>query len=585
MMAGFVGLGPLTSLSGKNLSDADYLLPDSFVAIYFEDLPGFLKSWETSPLARLMEEPSIQRFFAPAEKPDPDTAWGTFTKSIQELQFLDILGSFDGPMAFTIGFETAMFGEGSDSPPMLIAGKIRDEADFASMMYDILERQKKEGQDLEARVENYLGVDLHILRKRNEETDEREDADTWAVVDGYAFFGSRIESVKRMLEQYQSSAPAQRPDGWQTNQDRIGFGGAFLFIDIRPIEPLMRDGFVEGFQMGSNNQLSEAMAESFYQAVGLNALETIAISLSFESDRARVGASGTFAERRGIWDVIAFTDSSFPQPEFATSTFVQNSSYAISLAEGYDALMHLLEEGSPEVRQAAQAQLQQLQNQIGVDFRVDLLEGLGDQIWAAETFRSEPEPGAELSQEHLETDTVFAFELTNQQRVEISLNTLRNLGLAAFEAREFLGVTIYDSKLQLGGKSSANRNAHLSYTLAEGWLFLGIGSSSTLERVITQLYDPAPSLWESPRVASVLKGSDEAPQGFVYTKMDSLVDVLLSVLKGELFKLKDEPNGLYDLSQLPDKEEILPHLADVISRIYFDDDGFHLLVELYAETD
>jgi len=577
---------PLRPLSAQNTDDALLILPDALFVLYFQDLPGFQEAWPESSLYQLFEEPSVQDFLAPSLDTDGEAPWAELVEIWEDYRLDDMFALYDDTLVFSMGFEEAMLAEEEDDdylPPMLFAGTVSDADAFGEVMDDQLKvlQDDLEEPETDEITEDYLGTTLHIRRQRNED-EEWEIYDAWTILEGVALYGYPADVVREAAARL-ANPPADPawPTGWKANQERIGYGDMFASIDLTPVADYFEDSFVNGFVRGAEGNASPEAARAAYRASGFADLQSVAMSWKLDAEKVQLAFAGNFAARRGIWKVLAFTDAPLPRPDFASPAYVRNSVWSFSFANAYDAILEMIGEGSPQMAQMLETQIATFQQQMGLDIRRELLGGLGDGIWLAETFRQKPAPGEELTPADLDTDLAFAFELRNRQSVETALNTVRNLGLAAFEQKEYLGTTIYHSKIQVPDPEGQG-GWELSYALTDEWLLVGAGSSRALQRVITDLGDPGPSFWELPRVEEAL--ADVSPQGFEFSEMDRIVRLILRMLREQSANLADEEgdNEVLDFESLPESEAILRHMKSIATRFFYDDRGFHTLIDLYG---
>jgi len=578
---------PIHSSRSQQTDDALLILPDALFVLYFEDLPGFQEAWPESSLYQLFEEPSVQDFLAPALDAEGEAPWAELVELWEDYSLDEMFALYEGTLVFSMGFEEGMIEEDGDTmPPMLFAGPISDAEAFGEVMDDQLQVMQEDPEEPETEefTEDYLGTTLHIRRQLNED-EEWEVYDAWTIIDGVALYGYPADVVREVAASLANppSDPSW-PAGWLTNRERIGYGDLFMAVDLTPVSEYFEDSFVNGFVKGADGAADPEAARAAYRASGFGDLRALAMSWKLDAEKVQVALAGDLAARRGIWKVLAFTDAPLPRPDFASPTYVRNSVWSFSLANAYDAILEMIAEASPQMAQMLETQIDTIKQQIGLDIRRELLGGLGDGIWWAETFRQKPAPGEEVTLANLDTDLAMAFELRNRQSVETALNTVRNLGLTAFEEKEYLGTTLYHSKIQVPD-AQGQGGWEISYGLTDEWLLVGAGSSRALQRVISGMQDPGPSFWELPRVEEAL--NDVAPQGFEYSEMDRIVRLMLRMIREQTANMEEDDAGneMVDLESLPDPDAILRHMKSITTRHFWDDGGIHTLIDLYGAAE
>jgi len=577
---------------------AAYIAEDPFVVIYSPDVPALIESWETSTVNRLMEDEAIQDFLAPAfEDDDAELPWDTLAQNWTNHALGENLELYEGAFAISLVLTDELpMEEWGDRPPMAIVGRIgADEETYQEHMdADLEQMQEDYGEGtIDEVTEDYLGVTLHLRREENEDG-EMEAFEGWAIVDEVAVFGYPASVLRATVDRLVNPpTDLEWPGDWEANVDRIGLGNAFVFFDIKRLQPVWLTGLKEGLETAMESAPFGLTPESVIRAVDPAALQSISAMVRFDPDKVRFAVGGVLREKVGIWKIFAYTQSELYQPEFASQKYLRSGVASFDFGKMYDSLITMLENASPQLALMVKTQITAFQNQIGVNFRDELLAGLNDNFYFYETFRGSAEPGQELGPADIESDVGYVFSLDNQQGVETAVNTLRNFlgqGLAAFDEREYLGTAIYSSKVQIPSAQTDESlegpapGVEVSYALIDGYWLVGVGSSKALERILASMRDPGPTIWELPRVKAMLSELDQAPQGFEYSNMRRFVPMILDLLEQEA-KKDEESVGYVDLDAMPEPEVFLRYLQGATTILFWEENGFHTTMDLFGEEE
>ncbi len=582
----FLSFLPL-SVRAESVENWRLILPDAALMLYSPNLPEARAAWEAGSLNQLYQEARVQQFLAPLLEGQEDQPWQAFLAEWEKYRLDEMLALYDGAFAFSVEIEGNFDEEEMPMPPMLFAGPVSDETTFASIMdrHLALLQADEDENETEEMTEEYLGVTLRVRRQRDE-AGEWQPYDAWAIADGISLYGYPAESVRTMVARLQN--PPDAPDwaaDWPIHVGRIGMGNFFCFLNLRPFEAMVREGFITGFERGTGGKQEVADAGKMYEAIGFDALQSVALSVELGPKRSQVGLSGIVTVMTGVWKLVAYTDAPLPQPTFASAEPLRSGVMSFSFGQLYDVFFETLRQASPQLAQVLETQLAGVQGQLGVDLRKELFGGLGDGIYYSETFRRQAGPVAAADLSSLETDQVFAFTLQDQTGVETAINTLRNAlggGLPPFDTREFLGVMIHSSKVQLpvaGEEAEGGSGMVFSYAITDGWLFFGVGSEGALERVLTEKRDPGPTIWELPEVREAFAVGQPPPQALEYANMERLTRVLLPALRVHAEQWEGLGDYL-DLTAFPEPEVVLRHVGSVTTRTYWGENGFSMLMDL-----
>jgi len=600
LLAGALLAFPFVAPTTSSAIEPSLLMAEEpFAVFYIPDTPALLEDWESSTPNQLMQDEEIRAFLKPSlEEADVDLPWDEAAMNWTNHPLGRNLELYEGPLVVSLVLsEDLPPDEWEERPPMAIVGVIGDNAEaYEAHMQEDLEKMQEDWEEtaIDEITEDYLGVTLHLRREETE--DGMEAFEGWAIVEDVAIFGYPDSVLRAMVDRLQNP-PAEEswPPSWQANVDRIGLGDFFVYFDIARLESLWMPAFRGALEKGMESAMFGLTAESVLKAFNFEALQSLALSADLTPEKMRIGVSGVLEDPSGFWGLFAYEEAPLFEPPFASQRYLSTGVASFSFARMYDAILGMLKTASPQLATMVEAQLQIFQAQIGVDFREELLGNLGTDLWFSETFRGSAQPGAELTQVDVETDFTYVLTMENRQGVETALNTLRNFlgqGLAVFDEREYLGTTIFGSKIALpnpaaeADESLAGPPAQIeiSYAMVDRYLLIGVGSSRTLERAIADMQDPGPSIWELDRVQQVIEALEEPPQFLEYSNVQRFAPFLLQLVEQEVGKLEDD-EVYVDLEAMPEPEVFTQYLQSAVTVLYWNDNGFHTFMDFFGEAE
>jgi hypothetical protein len=300
----------------------------------------------------------------------------------------------------------------------------------------------------------------------------------------------------------------------------------------------------------------------------------------------------TYSELRGLLKLIAYRDGPVTQPSFVSEKWITVSTACFSLQDAYAGLKGFLEALNPMISGIAQAQIKNLNQQLGIDLERDLIGSTGHNIIAANAMR----PGANVDTPAplTEFDQLYAVELVNAPSFTKAIEALKSMmGPQAekmFEKREYLGQTIYTVMMpkQPGQKG-------ISYAITPKYLFVAAGSAAVLETALQGLDGKHPTLWQKPEVKAALAEVPASASGFQYQNTRAMVGSMIEtfvqlapMLAAKTKAASDEDgaaedakpaagnSGPFDVSAKPDAATLAKYWSNAAGYVWRDTQGLYV---------
>ncbi|MGF1656651.1 MAG: hypothetical protein ACFCU3_06690 [Verrucomicrobiales bacterium] len=582
---------PVAALCGFLLTTAalaepplsSFIQEDAMVCLVFEDLPGTVERWNRSPLGRLAVRDELRAFFAPSLRANEGKfPWEAHFEEFYGMSPQEVIALFQGPAVVSLRAPTPEddvedFFEG---PPILLVGQVAgDKEEFLAYMSRDLQRLQIDLEtEVEERLEEHFGVSVRVRYMLEE--GEWDEMESWALVEDVVVFGFEKDTVLSTISSLiNRPAEASLPGGltWHRSKSRAD-SDVTLILDLAQVFKVwstpMKDQMGEAME---GNPLG-LQPDALMQALSLEGLLSFSMSLAFEPEEVVVEAGVQRTGPVGITRLLAYVDGPLATPSFFADDLMRFGVARFDLQKMVDTAIELTRAASPALGTMLEGQLDTMDGMIGMDLRGDLLSGIGADFLFAEQLRpSRAAPGEAPALDRafsaLETDLFYALSLSNRQGVETALNGVRNFmgqGLAVFQESEFLGNTIFTSPID------AESGIDFSYTLAGNYLFFEIGSKALLHKVLAQMQNSGPTIWEEPLIKAALEEgrlTSPPPASMEYMHLSPYLGAFLQFM-GTLFDDEGGEDETVDMNALPPLsfwEEFFTHS---ISLSWCTDDGF-----------
>ncbi len=581
-------------ISPSKADELEQLFPIPFLAfVLIPDTPALLEKWSSSLINRSLEDPAIKRFLEPTLESDDPMPWDEVLSSITGHSLLENLQLYQGGVLIGVpapkeGEEESFF-EGENIPLVLIGKVGPDSKAFEDYMAkDLVNTEKVSKKEYDERTEEYLGETLHLRTAHGE--DGPEEAEAWAVVDGYAIGAWPQETLREIISNMKKSENAAGiPAGFRRLESITGEQPTTaLFFNNELFYPKLKDHALSQLEgIFANNPLG-ATPETVAKALALDAIQSIGLSIVLERDKVRFDFLLNGHVKQGILGLLSYRNGDLPRPSFIAASAAHVGVARMDFGAAWDSLFSIVKTAVPGFAPMVDMQLAQFESTLGVNLRKDLIGNLGDHFVFSEEPLTDPRRPTEIDLEAM-SDYFYAMSLSNQQGFETALGAVRAFlgqGLAAFDEREILGTKVYTYKMVTPDLEEEDQNSsggiEITHAITGRYFLLGIGSSRPIERALAMLHTPASTIWDLPLIKSFIENIETPFASFEYVNLSKPILALLTLLN-ESEQAKAAEERFVNPAAMPTEEVIAKYFgAGMTTLRMLDDSGWHSRSTLMA---
>lgn len=503
-------------------------------AILIEDLPAVRQQWIGSPWERTWNDAQTKAFLAPLRARMKIDQWDETLRAESGYTMDELVGMATGQMLFAISGDLvdAVVRDEPRPPAFLFAIEVTGNEEKVAAVLSNATAKDPEQQD---EVEDYDGVTLHVSVARHDEENPDDDTQTyWALTAGYCLLSLDRDTIQTAIDAARGNgvdAPLEQNPRFQEARERSGEGaGVFFFANI---EGFYRSALaVAKAREAAAAQPVNPMgfsAEAVLQGLGLDTWREVYLNVRLGAAETRLHGGLTYSERRGLTEVLAYTDEPSPRPDWVPSSWLTVASGSLSLSKGFAALETMLDAINPMMAGMVQGQLRAFDRKAGIDLKRDLIGTTGTEIVTA--YAAPPGFPAGRIPSSTEIDQFFSVSLKDSATFLRALEALKSLlGPAAdkmLPSRDYLGTPIvtFTPAVRPDENAPARR---IHYAVTHDHVFIGVGSPATIEAALRGLAGGQPSFWARTEVEAALQ---QVPAGAVGLGYQDTGVVLASVVE------------------------------------------------------
>lgn len=558
------------------------------LVLSIHDVPLMLKNWERSPWAKTWNDEQMKKFLAPLRSQMKVDQWDEECKAATGYTLPELLQFATGEAMIAVTNTDFTFGDEQendrDKRPLLFALEVGNNASKIEKL--ITENDEK--HHVASRIEEFAGVKLHIYPVSEKDT---TDNFSWAMVDGIWFFSlSKTELSKTIdtLQKGSATTPLGESERFLQIKNKTGEANVTLVANLRTLHPLFKMALEAKAKQSGSNPLG-LPPEKLLSVLGVDALRDLYFGVKMEEGSTSFTGGLTYSERKGIIKVLAYQDGPAPQPEFVSAKWITVNTARFSLPEAYSAIRELIEGLNPLAASMIQSQLQNLNQQLGIDLERDFIGSLGNEIIVANAMR--PGTNADAPSPVSDFDQLYTVSLKNPPAFTNAIEALkRMIGPQAeklFVKREYLGQTIYT--YAQNGAQAAQKG--FSYAITPKYVFISVGSSAVIETALQGLSAKQPTLWQLPEVKEALADVPEKAVSVEYQNtrvmIGSMIETfaqissMVAARKQVVSDDEDDPSATtkskmaVDPSAKPDAATIAKYWSNASGYIWRDSQGLY----------
>jgi hypothetical protein len=335
------------------------------VVVHVRSIAELRSGWEKTSFAKAWQDPEIRAFFAPTIEAMGDPEAGPFASLKRDtgLEPDDLLQIFGGEAILAVKDLAPYFRDEEDeNPQVLIAVECGLGAGKLLEMIEKAMGKAAEAGGKEA-TEEFQGETIHVTMRQVEDgSAPPSEALAWALVDGIFVAGEpkavvqeAIVAIKRggvadSLTDHPSFASLYRKSPDTHVVLHLGLD-SIISSASASLESAAGQAGPEGNPAGPGAMFAQLglSPQAFFQRLGLDALQSLDLSIAFRDRGTVVEGDLSWTEQRGLLRIAAMGEPPAPQLSFIPESWVLAGVDNLSLRELYAALMATLADVSPEL--------------------------------------------------------------------------------------------------------------------------------------------------------------------------------------------------------------------------------------------
>jgi hypothetical protein len=552
----FLAALALCTVSASSLFAAepalDRLVPaDTALVVALRDIPALNARSSDSSFGRAWADPEIARFFAPLRQHPKLVEFLSRVQAETGLTLEEMSALPTGDAMFAL---PKLNFEDPSAPSLLFAIEVGENQ---ARIAELLAAGSKK-PEISVTREDYNGVELAVFSTPAEDpAAEPVVRSVSALHQGRWFIGSDRSAVTNALDALAAgglaSPLAESPDYVRLLDRARGKVEALALFNFRATYPALLASVEAQRDPAAPPNMFGIEPATVMKALGLDAIEGISAIASHRDETDYFTMAFNYSENRGLVRLLAYKDGPVAKPDWMPASWFNVSSQNFSVADFYAELEVLLDRVSPLLAGMAQGQVKTFERQLGVDLKRDLFGSLGTSFVSG--FAEPAGASGDKATPYDELDQFIGVSLADAVSFQRTVDAIKGAFLppgdaSPLQSREYLGRTIHSFTPPMPGAKG------FSYSISDGWLFVGIGSAGMIESAIQLQAAPNPDLafW---RRADVRAATDSAPAGAVslqYTELPPLFASLASFFVKLQEDNADETERFVDASALPSRE-------------------------------
>jgi hypothetical protein len=418
--------------------------------------------------------------------------------------------------------------------------------------------------------EELAGETVYVRRQVVNEVVVDEIA--WAVVDGVAILAeprSYLETLIGAVKEGPQGASLVEHPPFASLKDRTPPGAVLGYVNLKSLLAMLLQVMEEQAATQPPNELG-LTPEMIFRGLGLDALEASAVSINLGMESTRMDWGLLASENRGIMKAASFLMPDERLPSFLPATAVQASATYFDFQAFWAAVKEILQGINPMLAMMAEAQIQQLSAQLGVDLEKTLVGNLGSPAASAAFMGTPADTDRPATVEDMAEISVVA--VNNAEEMNAALEAF--LGVfnpegGLFETQELAGTTVHTLKEPIPtGIDEATTT--LSYAFKNDQLLFCQGNIEALEKMLVNLDKPGPDIWSRPDVRAAVA---QLPAGASMVQFQDSAKVLATALEMLMPYLAahGQEQGeapLVDPEARPDEELLRRYFGAAVTGLY-----------------
>lgn len=585
-----------SSLSGAEQALMNYMGDDAEVVLSLRSVTELAERWEANPLREPFQDEAwanfwdqtMQALLEDSEVADElsfiEVLEDEFDLSVQELKEL-----FPGQFALVFYDLSGTVVKQMDAESEEVRSEFALMADFGGTeerLDELMAVQFQRNAELQKSInpaiehewvrEEFMGVTLHFDERFDGEQTVIEDG--YALVDGVVVLATPAERLRRVVESLVEGpdAPMVESDAYLRSREESGRGDFALYVNLERLLPPLLDVIYPEMVEGGL-AMAGVTEQTLADALGLEELQFLYCDLDLSEDGVMAYSGLVYREKRGLLEMIAYSDGDLPSPNYVPETVASTSVSRFDISEMLAALEGTLRVASPTMMPLFDMQLMQVKQSAGVDLRSGLLDNFGGEFVSLTQLpdAQDAEPEAMLDGEQ-----VVALRIKDSQALSDALSALMDLVPMVkpmLTTQEFEGTTIYS----MSDASGVDPAEQFSYAITRDQLLICVGRIGLLQTVLSNMHQTKGGFWELASTEAMFEPI--AKPRAVARSYDDFSQQLQAVLDAfDEMGLWDELVDFIDMDALP---EDFPTELKMVTETNEADDGIFSRGRLFNHVD
>ncbi|MEM1221989.1 MAG: hypothetical protein AAGH40_04440 [Verrucomicrobiota bacterium] len=357
----------------------------------------------------------------------------------------------------------------------------------------------------ELKQESFMGETLYL--------DEAFDGvdtyveDGYCLVDGIFVLASPEDRLRSIVEAIKDGqdAPLSENDGYLRSLESAGKGPGFaVYFNLERLMPPLSKLFIDGMMESGGLATYGVTSLSLEKALSLNALLSLYIRVGLEADGIGVSSNLIHSGKDGLLSLVSYENGALPEARYIPEDALSASVSLFDLGMMLSNLEALLNIASPALTPLIDIQMQNIQQQTGIDLRSAILENLGSELVNFTLMEESPDELIIPSPQQF-----YLLEIKDADSLGRALETLKDLvpgGRAYIEEQAFEGQTIFTVKTPQAPNPHVDPEMRFSYVITRSALVIGFGKIGNLQKILTDMSDSsAEGIFQKPEVEQLLE--------------------------------------------------------------------------------
>jgi len=497
LTAGFLSIA-FSVLSAAPVALTDLVDDRAFGVVEVSDAAALRVALADSAWGRAWEDPAIAAFFAPLRRQIDDGEFARAFTGKTGAELSELIGLIPGRILLALpsaGWDSIANPADLESGPVLVAAEVGDHgARIGELLLEAVARSDGNSTD---ETEDYGGVTLHRTGPP-----DSEDRLFWVIHRGVLLAGPNRGALLTALDALLDGGladPLTRSPDYLAARAAARDPELFAYFNFASFYPTFQR--IAGASGGDDSAaLVKSSTLALLRGLGIETLGTISLGCGFGVEATRLQFSVTHRGERGLFKVLAYRDRPVPRPDWVPANWISADVSSFSFSDALREMLAMLDEINPIFAGMAQDQIRNLNRQLRIDIERDLVGNLGETVVIAASLPAGVSPENMPPDDQL--DRFVGISLADPEGFQRALDALKLVLGPGFEKsmaeRDYLGRKLYSFTPPQSGRRG------FTYSVADRWLLLGIGSATPVEAVLQSLDSGQPGFFARDEVRAAL---------------------------------------------------------------------------------